>query len=271
MKVYLDVFFLVNVGMNFSVLLLESFWERRNVRIRRMLSAAAFGAVMACLMVFLGIHRNIPVFVLCYLLISAIQIRLGFGKTTPGAFLRNLVMYYVMSFILAGMLTQMENIFSASLGGIQMLTVIIIFLLLVRFLIPGIHKRQEKSCCYYRVCIYYKDRKIAGNAFLDTGNGLYEPISQKPVLLGEEAFVQKLWQGREKPLMRMIPFHSIGKESGILPAFQAEMLEIQKKGNRERVEKPWVAVCNKYVSVDGEYEIILHPDMFIKEKKKEEH
>ena len=89
-------------------------------------------------------------------------------------------------------------------------------------------------------------------------------------MLGEASFLQRLWRQGEKPVMRIIPFHSIGKESGLLHAFQAESLEVEKEGHWERISKPWVAVCDKYVSVDGEYEVILHPDMLIKERKKEE-
>jgi stage II sporulation protein GA (sporulation sigma-E factor processing peptidase) len=70
--------------------------------------------------------------------------------------------------------------------------------------------------------------------------------------------------------MRIIPFHSIGKKSGLLQAFQAETLEVESGGVWKSVEKPWVAVCDECVSVDGEYEVILHPGMLINEKKKED-
>ena len=35
------------------------------------------------------------------------------------------------------------------------------------------------------------------------------------------------------------------------------------------VDDAWVAVCEECVSVDGEYEMILHPDMLNNEKGKE--
>lgn len=33
MKIYLDVFFLVNTGMNFSVLVMESFFQKNRIRL----------------------------------------------------------------------------------------------------------------------------------------------------------------------------------------------------------------------------------------------
>ena len=40
-------------------------------------------------------------------------------------------------------------------------------------------------------------------------------------------------------------------------------------GDWQFVEDAWVAVCEECVSVDGEYEMILHPDMLNNENGKE--
>lgn len=70
-------------------------------------------------------------------------------------------------------------------------------------------------------------------------------------------------------MMRMIPYHSVGKKMGMLCAFRAQRLEIECGGDWQFVEDAWVAVCEECVSVDGEYEMILHPDMLNNEKGKE--
>ena len=78
----------------------------------------------------------------------------------------------------------------------------------------------------------------------------------------------KSW-GKDPPLMRMIPYHSVGKKMGMLCAFRAQRLEIECRGDWQFVEDAWVAVCEECVSVDGEYEMILHPDMLNNENGKE--
>lgn len=270
MKIYLDIFFLVNAGMNFVILLAESFFDQRNVRILRLVLSSVWGAAVACLMLVFRFRRVMPLFVFCYLIVSIVLIRLAFGKTTPGTMIRNLVLYYVVAFLLAGLLLQLQKVFHLPLTGITLLIVMVVVLLVLRWILPKLRKRQERSGSYYRIRLYYEGRHVEGNALLDTGNGLYDPISRRPVMLGDTSFLQRLWKRGGKPVMRIIPFHSIGKESGLLHAFQAELLEVEKEGHWERISKPWVAVCDKYVSVDGEYEVILHPDMLIKERKKEE-
>lgn len=270
MKIYLDIFFLINMGMNFVILLTESFFGQRDVKIRRLLFSSVTGAVVACGMLVAGIHRIMFLLVLCYLVVSILLIRIAFGKTTSGAFARNIVMFYVTAFVLAGLLVQLQKVFHMPLTGISMLAVMSFVLLVLRRMLPVIQKRQDQMSRYYRVKLCYGGGKVEGNALLDTGNCLYDPISRQPVMLGEEVFVRRLWRKGTEPVMRMIPFHSVGKKSGFLCAFQAESLEVENEGAWKRIENPWVAVCDKYVSVDGEYEVILHPDMLIKEKNKED-
>lgn len=270
MKIYLDIFFLINMGMNFVILLTESFFCKRTVQVRRLFASSVMGASIACVMIVLGVHRILPLMMLCYLAASILLIRTAFGKTTPGALVRNVVMFYVVAFIMAGMLVQLQQVFHLPLTGIRMLTIMSLVLLILRWLLPRIQRRQDQISRYYRVKLHYDGGQIEGNALLDTGNCLYDPISHKPVMLGNAMFVKRLWKQESEPVMRVIPFHSVGKNSGLLQAFQAETLEIQTEGTWTCVDKPWVAVCDKYVSVDGEYEVILHPDMLINEKNKED-
>lgn len=270
MKIYLDIFFLLNMGMNFVILMTESFFVRGSVRIRRLLVASVTGAAIACVMVVLGVHRVLPLLIILYLVTSIFLVRLAFGKTRPGTLIRNMMLFYVVAFLLGGLLVQLQKVFCLPMTGVTVLTVASLVLLLLRWVLPKIQRRQEQICRYYRVRLHYAGARVEGNALLDTGNGLYDPISHQPVILGEACFLQKLWSGDREPLMRIVPFHSVGKETGLLRAFQAELLEIESEGGWKCVDKPWVAVCDKYVSVDGEYEVILHPDMLIKEKMKEE-
>lgn len=267
MKIYLDIFFLINMGMNFVVLLTESFFCGRTVRIRRLLASSVMGALISCIMLVLGVHRILPLIVLIYLAVSLLLIRIAFGKTTLGALVRNVVMFYVVAFAVAGLLVQLQTVLKLPLTGIRMLAIMSLLLLALRRLMPVIRRRREKILRYYRVKLHFHGGQIEGNALLDTGNSLYDPISHHPVMLADGLFVKRLWKQESEPVMRVIPFHSIGKKSGLLQAFQAEMLEVWNDGKWMQIDKPWVAVCDKYVSVDGEYELILHPDMLIKEKK----
>ena len=106
---------------------------------------------------------------------------------------------------------------------------------------------------------------MTGNALWDTGNRLQEPFTGEPVMLGEQKLLSHLWKRGEEPVLRVIPFHSVGKETGLLRVFQADYAEVEKEKQWYRVDNPWVAICEHYLSADGEYEMILHPEMLQEE------
>lgn len=266
MKIYLDVFFLLNMGMNFVIFMTESFFIKGCVRIRRLLAASAAGAAAACVMVVAGVHRFLPLLVILYLAVSILFVRLAFGKTTPGTLIRNILLFYITAFLLGGLLVQLQKVFQLPMTGVTVLAAASLMLLLLRWLLPRLQRTQEKLGRYYRIRLHYAGARIEGNALLDTGNCLYDPISHQPVLLGDVRFLNTLLKKEKEPVMRMIPFHSVGKDSGLIRAFQAESLEIAAGDGWKCIEKPWVALCDKYVSADGEYEIILHPDMLMEDK-----
>ena len=108
MKIYLDIFFLVNMGMNFFVLALLSFFQNQPVRGKRLAAASALGALAAVLWVVLGIPGG-PLSLLSGLLGNALWVRLAFGKSAPSAWIRNTAMFYLASFFLSGALRYLQG------------------------------------------------------------------------------------------------------------------------------------------------------------------
>ena len=133
MKLYLDIFFLVNLGMNFVILMAESFFQNRKIALKRLTLTAAFGAGAACLCVVAGLHRVPVLLIVCYALMSIVLVRMAFGKTTIGTWVRNVVFFYTIAFLLGGILVQVKELFSFSLSGVVVLGLAGIFLLLLPF------------------------------------------------------------------------------------------------------------------------------------------
>lgn len=265
MKLYLDVFFLVNLGINFVILLAESFFQNRKIALGRLVLTAALGSGVACLLVVSGLHRSVTLFMICYAIMSIVIIRLAFGKTTMGTLVRNVLFFYTIAFLLGGMLVQIKTLFPFSLSAAVVLGAASIFLLAIHWILPKWRRWQSGTGVYYRVRLCYKEKKVTGNALWDTGNRLQEPFTGEPVMLGEQKFLSHLWNKGEEPVLRLIPFHSIGRETGLLRVFQADYIEVKKEDRWYRVDNPWVAICDRYLSADGEYEMILHPEMLQEE------
>jgi len=62
-----------------------------------------------------------------------------------------------------------------------------------------------------------------------------------------------------KENFRIVPFHSVGKDRGILEAYFIEKMEIKKEGEHIVIEKPMIAITKDNISGKKEYQMILHP------------
>lgn len=261
MKIYLDIFFLVNVGMNFCVFVMESFFQKRRIHLFRLLGTSVLGGVFITIFLISGIHRYRLLSFLAYGAGSAVLVRLAFGRTTVHTWGRNFILYYFTSFLLSGVLQYIQSIIGKQGSLLLILSGTGAALYLLYYFLPSFRKYEDRTALYIPVRLWYKGRRIQGKGLLDTGNQLTEPFSGKPVVISGRDFVTPLFD-KEAPLFRTIPFHAIGTEHGTLQVFQAECLEIRAAdGLWRQTEEPWVAIYNNQVSADGEYEMILHPDL----------
>ncbi len=262
MKIYLDIFFLINTGLNFSVFMLESFFQNRQIKLIRLLLASLSGALAALFYLLLGIRRNYWLTMPFFFMVSVILVRIAFGKTTPRAWVRNVVIYYISAFILSGLLQYFQSAFHMQGSMVFLLAGTGIVLYTAYRIVPAGRMRWNYQKNMVSVSLTYRGKCIQGKGLIDTGNQLQEPFSKEPVMVGSKLFLQDLWEN-EKPVYRYIPYHTIGKETGMIPAFRADILEIIDEKEKKEILEPWIAVNDSYVSADGEYELILNPDIFI--------
>ena len=88
-----------------------------------------------------------------------------------------------------------------------------------------------------------------------------DPIFKKPVCILTANRKRELC-GEEEPMYQMVPFHSIGEQNGMLPAFFADYLSIRRKdGSEKRVERPLIGITKEPLSSQKEYDMILHPEV----------
>lgn len=137
----------------------------------------------------------------------------------------------------------------------------------------------RENTYYYNVNIVCNDKSVNTIGFVDTGNSLVEPISQKPVIIAEFSAIRELLPDnlvyiydnkKECSLLeiieaitddsfrkniRIIPFKSIGNENGMLIGFVADKVNID--GNC--IKKPVVAIYRCSLSRGGGYNTLLSP------------
>lgn len=98
-------------------------------------------------------------------------------------------------------------------------------------------------------------------ALVDTGNGLREPISGKPVSVIDEEAMDRLNGIRLPEKLKAIPYRSIGRENGMMEGYEVPEIIIDNGGEELHWQKAIVGISKTKVSADGRYQMILHPDL----------
>ena len=111
-----------------------------------------------------------------------------------------------------------------------------------------------------RADLFWEGRRVTLTALIDTGNSLTDPFTGDPVSILERAAAEELFQGRMPDALRYIPYRSVGRKAGVLPAVRLEKLCIYERGPRW-ITGPLVGISGDAVSSDGTYRMLIHPDL----------
>ena len=139
------------------------------------------------------------------------------------------------------------------------------------------NKREKKILCHlYGVKFYHRGKEIEGIAFLDTGNHLREPFTGKAVVVIEKELAKKLLGQMEvlsimayadgKPdhipvnPVKLIPFHSLGEQHGVMPGVLIDKMVVQKEQEERIYEKVQIGIMEEILSGEELYQVILHEE-----------
>lgn len=281
MKIYLDIFFIVNFLMNLLILEIMNIFLKKSLINMRSIAAAAFGAFFAGVVIVSGIRDRLVIFIIMYLLVSCLMIRIAYGKTTVRGLAGYIAGYYISGIFTAGFLMFLKNI-------TRIKNISIIFILSAAVLILFFLKKIRLALSHgisggqnvFPVKISYKGKTVTGTGLLDTGNQLYEPVSHEGVTVVEYNLFAKMLSDKEradfnraihdmesemfgKLLLRYIPFHSLGKDNDYLPGVRVEDMEI-RINDKETVHTggAWLGLYDRYLSADGGYDVLLNSEIF---------
>ena len=268
-ELYVDSLFFLNFIMNLYLLMLVDKTAYGRAGKGRLLAGAAVGA--AC-------------FVLPFLLRgpAVLKILLGMGAGSAGMlciafpvkslrmFLKLLERLAICSFGMGGGILFLIRLFPglrealASVPGI--LGMGALFLLLFARLRDEPY--GEGPC---RALLRRNGRELAVEALIDSGNSLFEPISGKPVCVVGRAVFDSLWEGFREGF-RAVPYHSIGKRRGILPAYLLTELRLETGGMEYLFTDVYVAVSDEEISgADSagaeSVKMIINPRLFAERKR----
>lgn len=281
-KVYADLTFLINFTMDFLILWATARFSRIAVTYLRLILAAFLGGIYGVGYLFTGLAclYTLPAKVICSFLLLIIALYpLGWQE-----FKKALLNFYGISFVAAGATMAIACLkqntpagvswsYLYLLGGIACALLIGFYgeRYLSRSIIPALLK--------YQVSMRFDKSFCTGEGFLDTGNGLRDPITRRPIVVAEydllkaclpedfrmamenhqdesdrlEAISMSTWANR----MRVIPFSSIGKKNGLLIGLRCDEMTV-KLGKKEILHKNLVVGIYPYkLSNEDSYQLLI--------------
>ena len=249
---YIDIFFFENLMLDYLVLLLTGSILKRKRSLPRLLLASLIGAAGACAFVISPI-RHIPVLlILGYVFTALLMVGVGFGISQKRMLAKGFLCFCGTAFLMGGVYQALASqcllpMPALAFGSAGILTVFL----------RGYQSVKFRTQNYYDVILGLHGKTICVRGLRDTGNQLKDPVTGKPVSILSYDAAKALLDKDVK--MFYIPYHSIGKSSGLLPGMTLDYMSIRREKDLQRLERPVIAVSREPVNRDGKYQMILHP------------
>ena len=226
MKIYIDFVLFLNFVFDLLLLLSVSILLKRNTSINRMILGAFVGSLTTILLFFE--LNNLKLFFI-KLFISVVMILISFGFRNMKYLIKNFVFFYIVSFLLGGILYCLNIQFSYKNNGlvffhngvsINIIFVIIISPIIIYFYIKQLKSLKDNYTNYYKI-------RIIG--FLDTGHKLKDPYFNRPIILINK---EKIKIDIDKYFY--IPYSTI-TENGLLECVSIKEVYIESIGLKKNV------------------------------------
>ncbi len=264
--------------MDFAILLLVGRLLKLSYRIWRIVLGSISGALGACIeLVFNGIPSVLR-FVLLYVAVALAMVVISYGKQGLNRLFYVLVALYAQTVFLGGILQFLFSMIqksrlvqghSISNNGQSVNFVIMILIVLILLLVSPpvfryINELRTRLKTVFTVTLLMEEKSVAVKGLLDTGNHLRDPITNKPVIIVEQAVVEEILT---KNLMeyytriKLVPYRSIGKDNGTMCGIVLDEIQVQINGE-QHIHKNVIACMYKgTLSSSKEYQVILHEEL----------
>lgn len=280
---YVDVFFVVNLVMDFLILQMVNRIVLGTANPLRSLAGAVMGAVGICVILFLPFPVWKIRILILHGILAPVMVGIGCGIKSKGTFLLELICFYGCSVLMGGIFLALPDI--AARGIITFLTVLSAtygLLVMILRLLKYLDGKRNTLCL---VQIRAGERKIKVKGLYDTGNRLWDSVLKKPVCVIEyQTFAGLLSEPQKKAfdvLMmqtknvsdgltdtlfcfepHFICFLSVGTKRGSMLAVTAEEMSVERKEQRVFIKKPVLALVKQDMSVDKTFQMIINPGIF---------
>ncbi|MEG1437496.1 MAG: sigma-E processing peptidase SpoIIGA [Oscillospiraceae bacterium] len=286
-SVYIDILIVLNIFVNYFLLLETSFISNEKIKRLRLLLGSILGGVYSLILILPPLNTFLSI--LIKLAFSITIILAAFKIKNLKHFLRLFAIFFAVNFIFAGLMLAVwivlkPNGMQFNNGAIYfemnalMLIGLTIFCYTVVSIISKLSRKNAPQNKIIDIIINFEQKQVSGKALIDTGNSLKDTFSGTPVVVAEYDFIKEIipvsimdfMKNSEcfdtenidedlKGRIRLIPFNSIGG-NGLLKAFRPDSLTLIHNKNKKSFDSVYVAIKNISLS-NGEYIAIVSPVM----------
>ncbi|QYR20078.1 sigma-E processing peptidase SpoIIGA [Paenibacillus sp. sptzw28] len=296
--VYIDVYFMINLLIDGSTLLMTAWVRGFRAKWWRVLLAALIGSLYAVMILFPPLSFMFTIIIKFALSIVMLLMAFGFGSVQH--FLRHIGAFYGVNFAAAGAVFGLHYLlmsgsapvwnsfvnghFQLKLGIVFVFSVVCVGFYIFRSIVT---QRKEgdlvrSHLAEVRVTIGDSQRSCIG--LIDTGNQLYEPLTRTPVMVMEASIWEDVlppsWINRirdaevDKLLLnmndeefvwqdrlRLVPYRGINRGAQFMLAMKPDVVYVKREGETFETRKVLIGLDAGKLVADGAYQAIIHPSL----------
>jgi len=296
LEIYLDILFLLNFLMDYFIFWIVSKITYQKITKKRLCLGSVIAALSYCFITIIPFLRNINM-VIYLLILPLIPIKIIFKPLNFKQFIKIFIVSNISSLAVGGMgfgvyywikeQDLISYIYQNKSKEFSIWTLLIsvgasyFMIQLARYYMQ---KRNTAIAKTYPLKITYNGLIIETEAFLDTGNKVYDPITKYPVIIAEYKIIKDLLpdcirsaykktnddisfliqEASKSDLgirIRAIPYHSLGNPNGILLGFRPDEVCICNNLSWDSIENVIIAIYQHDLHMEGTYHALLHADI----------
>ena len=243
MEMYIDLFFIFNVIMDYIIIMSTSILLKRRTSYIRMILSSLIGGISS-LVLFTSLNK-----IVIEIVSIVIMVLISFGYKGIRYLINNILYMYILRTSLGGII----YLFNIKVSNSMFLTYLIIIVISIEIMLLYIKENKKMRSIYnnyYKVDIYFKDReKLSLIGFVDTGNNLYDPYKKRPVIIVHNKYIKE-----DKYIL--VPYHTING-NGLLKCIKPDIIFIDGIGYKGNV---LIGFSDSFNFGDG-VDVILHKDI----------
>lgn len=260
-ELYIDIFFFTNFMMDLIVLFSVKSILKFPGKKTKVFLGAVLGSLFTSLLVVISLPELLKT-ILYHCFVNIIMLKVGLKIKGIFQWVQSIALLYVSSILLGGIL-QLFRPYVRTGSFFFFVAAASWYLLTGCWNMLCRIKRDTQNIC--EVSVFQGGKMHSMRALFDTGNTLRDSVSKEPVCVIGKTAAKMLSDGkdecRQNKNRRYIPYHSV-KGTGIMQVFRVEKMWV-KTGKKEEweISNPLLGISEEEVSLQGEYLMILNPDI----------